>query len=116
MAAHQARTRSMAGSILLLALAGCTTGPASSGAPASPSATAPPPAEVATQSLQDVERYWTTTYPTISGGKPFVPVQGGYHPYTQADPPSACGAEAGEYQPNAFYCPVGDFIAWDIEN
>jgi predicted metalloprotease len=42
-------------------------------------------------------------------------VQGGYHPYTRSDPPPACGSEPGGYQPNAFYCPDGDFIAWDAE-
>ncbi|HYN93576.1 MAG TPA: neutral zinc metallopeptidase [Pilimelia sp.] len=65
--------------------------------------------------LKDVERYWTATFPKLSGNERFQPVQGGYHPYTRSDPPPACGGEQGQYQPNAFYCPVGDFIAWDAE-
>lgn len=65
--------------------------------------------------LKDVERYWSANFPRLSGGRPFKPVTGGYHPYTRSDPPPPCGDEQGEYQPNAFYCPVGDFIAWDAE-
>jgi predicted metalloprotease len=70
---------------------------------------------VVERALADVERYWTTAYPTISDGTTFQRVKGGYHPYTRTDPPPACGSEAGQYQPNAFYCPAGDFIAWDAE-
>jgi predicted metalloprotease len=98
---------------LLFTLAGCTgiAGPPKSTTASSSAASA----DVVTRSLQDIERYWTKTYPTISDGAAFKPVQGGYHPYTEADPPPACGGEAGVYQPNAFYCPDGDFIAWDAE-
>ncbi len=71
--------------------------------------------ETVRSALKDVERYWSTTFPRVSGGRRFEPVRGGYHPYTRTDPPPACGPEAGQYQPNAFYCPVGDFIAWDAE-
>jgi predicted metalloprotease len=108
------RTRLIVGSVLLLVLAGCggSPGPAPSTAA---SEAAQGTSDVATQSLQDIERYWTATYPTIADGAAFTPVQGGFHPYTQTDPPPACGAEAGSYQPNAFYCPDGDFIAWDAE-
>lgn len=55
------------------------------------------------------------TFPRLAGGKPFTPVQGGYHPYNRANPPPPCGDERPQYQPNAFYCPAGDFIAWDAE-
>jgi predicted metalloprotease len=70
---------------------------------------------VVQRALKDVERYWAATYPRLADGAAFKPVQGGYHPYTRSNPPPGCGSEAGEYQPNAFYCPVGDFIAWDAE-
>ena len=70
---------------------------------------------VVTRSLKDIERYWKETFPKIGKGKTFTPVRGGYHPYTETDPPPACGGEPGEYQPNAFYCPDGDFIAWDAQ-
>ena len=65
--------------------------------------------------ITDVERYWKVEYPKLSGGKPFVPVRGGYHPYTKTTPPPACGQQPAQYQPNAFYCPDGDFIAWDSQ-
>src|SRR4051812_36160702 len=65
--------------------------------------------------LSDVERYWSATFPDLSGGKAFQPLKGGYHPYTSTDLPPPCGPEQPQYQPNAFYCPDGDFIAWDSE-
>ena len=65
--------------------------------------------------IEDVERYWRATFPGLAGGRPFVPLKGGYFPYTRSNPPRACGQEPGTYQPNAFYCPAGDFIAWDEE-
>jgi predicted metalloprotease len=110
---YRARTLLAAGMVMVGAIAGCTpqTGPAPGSAGSSP----PPPADVVDRALSDIERYWTATYPTLSDGKAFEPVQGGYHPYTQADPPPPCGDEEGVYQPNAFYCPTGDFIAWDAE-
>jgi predicted metalloprotease len=70
---------------------------------------------VVQRSLDDVERFWTATYPALADGDRFQAVKGGYHPYTRSDPPPGCGSAAGEYQPNAFYCPAGDFIAWDAE-
>jgi predicted metalloprotease len=114
MRGHGGRSRLMIGSILLLTLPGCT---GSSEPPPSTVAmsSAPTTSDVATRSLRDIERYWTATYPTLSNGTAFEPVQGGYHAYTEADPPPACGGEPGSYQPNAFYCPDGDFIAWDAE-
>jgi predicted metalloprotease len=65
--------------------------------------------------LRDVERYWSTEYPKLAGGAAFKPIQGGRHPYTRTNPPPACGDQPGQYQPNAFYCPDGDFIAWDAQ-
>ena len=65
--------------------------------------------------IQDIERYWRATFPGLAGGRPFVPVKGGYFPYTRSNPPPACGSSRATYQPNAFYCPAGDFIAWDEE-
>jgi predicted metalloprotease len=102
-----------AGAVQLAVLTGCS-GNDSPSAPAGPPASLPP-GEVVDRALSDVERFWTATYPSISGGKAFQPVQGGYHPYTQSSPPPACGGEEGVYQPNAFYCPDGDYIAWDAE-
>jgi predicted metalloprotease len=97
----------------LALLAGCSV---VTGQPADDaSSSAPPPGDVVQQSLRDVERFWAAAYPPLADGAAFRPVQGGFHPYTRTDPPPACGEEPAEYQPNAFYCPVGDFIAWDAD-
>ena len=101
--------------IVLLVLVGC--GIADLPQPEATTAGTPPSgSDVATKSLRDVERFWTAAYPKLSGGAAFTKVRGGYHPYTQADPPPDCGDQPSEYQPNAFYCPAGDFIAWDAQN
>src|SRR4029450_14011562 len=59
--------------------------------------------------------FWQAAYPTVGDGAAFTPIRGGYHPYSRSEPPPACGGQQGQYQPNAFYCPDGDFIAWDAE-
>ncbi|WP_430781455.1 neutral zinc metallopeptidase [Actinoplanes sp. G11-F43] len=71
--------------------------------------------DVAMLALSDVERFWSRHFPSIAGGATFEPVRD-LHPYTESDPPPACGPEPVAYQPNAFYCPAGDFIAWDAQN
>ncbi|GIF21930.1 putative metalloprotease [Actinoplanes tereljensis] len=71
--------------------------------------------DVVTKSLQDVERFWKATYPKVAGGQAFQTIKGGFHPYTERTPPPDCGGQPFEYQPNAFYCPDGDFIAWDAQ-
>jgi predicted metalloprotease len=98
--------------VLLVLLSGCSIPIEYRDPDAAPSADAD---ETVPRALRDVERFWSTAFPSLSDGDRFEPVRGGYHPYTRTDPPPACGQEAGEYQPNAFYCPVGDFIAWDAE-
>ncbi|HET6530533.1 MAG TPA: neutral zinc metallopeptidase [Actinoplanes sp.] len=74
-----------------------------------------PGGDLVKQSLRDVERFWTTAFPSISDGADFKPVSGGFYPYTRNDPPPPCGGQRSEYQPNAFYCPPDDFIAWDAQ-
>ncbi len=111
----------VAAAAVLLAVGGCTivVGDGTSpDAATSPSVSASPstdPNTTVTRSLKDVERFWTATFSQISNGRTFTPVQGGYHPYTKTKPPPACGPEQPQYQPNAFYCPDGDFIAWDAQ-
>jgi predicted metalloprotease len=73
------------------------------------------PGDVVTRALRDVERFWSGAYPGIADGAAFTAIKGGYHPYTRSQPPPACGGQSARYQPNAFYCPDGDFIAWDAE-
>ncbi|MCY1145091.1 neutral zinc metallopeptidase [Actinoplanes sp. Pm04-4] len=76
---------------------------------------AAPRQDVVTPALQDVERFWAANFGTVADGARFTPVQGGKFPYTRNDPPPACGGQASDYQPNAFYCPPDDFIAWDAD-
>ncbi|MCU7726021.1 zinc metallopeptidase [Actinoplanes sp. KI2] len=100
--------------VLVLSLAGCGVVPAPSepGRSAGPTATA---TDTVTRSLRDVERYWKAEFPALTGGKRFRPITGGFHPYTERKPAPDCAGEATVYQPNAFYCPDGDFIAWDAQ-
>jgi predicted metalloprotease len=108
--------------VLLTAVAGCvpvgesaapkTSAGASAGASSAATAS---PNEVATRSIRDVERFWTAQYPALSHGAAFKPIQGGLHPYSKTELPPACGDQPSAYQPNAFYCPDGDFIAWDAQ-
>jgi predicted metalloprotease len=107
--------RSLLTAVLLTAAAACTvvSEPPTGGDQSSAATSAD---TVVNRVLKDVERYWAGAYPALSNGAAFKPVQGGYHPYTRTNPPPACGDQQAEYQPNAFYCPDGDFIAWDAEN
>lgn len=57
-----------------------------------------------------LEQYWRTTLPTLGGR--YRPLRGyTYYRSDQGGGP-ACGEEPAPAN-NAFYCPVGDFIAWD---
>src|SRR3954470_6680454 len=103
---------------LVLSLAGCGLTPGPTDEPANKSTAdatnrSAKRGDVVTRSLDDVQRYWTGEFPEISGGKKFQPVEGGFHPYTKSSPPLECGGQQAGYQPNAFYCPDGDYIAWD---
>lgn len=69
--------------------------------------------------LNDVELWWAEQYPVIYG-EPFEPLEGGiYAGYPErSDPLPGCGRDSEtEYDElvffAAFYCPDGDFIAYD---
>jgi predicted metalloprotease len=96
--------------VLLTAVAGCVSVRES----AEPDAGVPAD-DVVTRSVKDVERFWADRYPELSRGAAFEPIHGGLHPYTETKPPPACGDQQSAYQPNAFYCPAGDFIGWDAQ-
>jgi predicted metalloprotease len=103
--------------VVLLTVGACGLAPApetSGSTPATPSTAGSK--DVVSAALRDVERFWTEAYPELAGGDKFQRVSGGYHPYTESSPPPPCGGEQSVYQPNAFYCPDGDFIAWDAQN
>lgn len=72
-------------------------------------------ADVVSKALADVERFWTAEFGTVADGATFTPIQGGKFPYSRSDPPPACGGQQASYEPNAFYCPPDDFIAWDAQ-
>jgi len=99
---------------LVIALAGC--GVVVNGVRQGTTATGAPSGDVVTTALADVERFWTGEFPELAGGAKFQKVQGGYHPYSKAQPPPACGDQPGVYLPNAYYCSPGDFIAWDAQS
>ena len=70
--------------------------------------------DVVDGSIDDVEKFWTETYPQLYGEQ-FDPVQGyyGYGPNTEMPP---CGNPRPSYEEiadNAFYCPESDIIAAD---
>ncbi|MFF5295905.1 neutral zinc metallopeptidase [Paractinoplanes globisporus] len=102
--------------VLVLTLAGCGLVPAPDDGGRATTSRAPSSTDVVTKSLRDVERYWGGEFPKIAGGRKFQPVRGGFHPYTESKPPPDCGGQSAGYQPNAFYCPDGDYIAWDAQN
>jgi predicted metalloprotease len=101
--------------VLMLVLVGCgisrLPGPGETTATPEPAKSG----DTVTKSIQDVERFWTGEFPKLADGKQFRKVQGGDHPYTKNSPPPDCGDQPGVYQPNAFYCPPGDYIAWDAQ-
>jgi predicted metalloprotease len=97
--------------VAALVAAGCSIVPDESPAPGRTGGS-----ETVTRSLRDVERFWRDNFPDISGGEQFEAVRGGYFPYTETRLPPDCGGQPSQYQPNAFYCPPGDFIAWDAQN
>jgi predicted metalloprotease len=101
---------------VLLAGCGITVERRDAGPAQTATATATAGKDTVTRSLKDVERFWGETFPDIADGKTFTPVKGGYFPYTQRKLPPECGGQPSQYQPNAFYCPPGDFIAWDAQN
>lgn len=67
-------------------------------------------------SLDDIQAYWRETFPTVYGSR-YEELTGGIYPVrpgTQGVP--GCGADRTVYsdvEGNAFYCPQGDFIAYD---
>jgi predicted metalloprotease len=65
--------------------------------------------------IEDVEAYWTETYPEIYD-RPFQPLAGGYQAYGPDTLTPRCGPAPINYREiagNAFYCPSEDLIAWD---
>lgn len=75
-----------------------------------------PFAETAPLLAATLETFWSAVFPDLFGTE-YVPMTdyGPYLPSTGVLPP--CGdAEPEDYLNNAFYCPEGDYVAWDNEN
>jgi predicted metalloprotease len=65
---------------------------------------------------KEVEDFWKVEFPKTFGGKAYEPISGGLIPYgPDTNPEPGCGGPAtyDEIKQNAFYCPEGDFVAWD---
>jgi predicted metalloprotease len=70
------------------------------------------------RSLQDIQSYWATIYPQVYDGEPYPELEGGIYPAyperTTTIP--GCGEDTTSYEEiagNAFYCGLGDFVAYD---
>jgi predicted metalloprotease len=74
---------------------------------------------LAKNALTDVEAFWTTNYPLVSGGKALPALAGGIYSVddqhlTTDDSDNAClKQEPDIIQDNAFYCSLDDSIAYD---
>jgi predicted metalloprotease len=71
------------------------------------------------RAIDDVQSFWSKQLPAVYGTD-FTPIPSDrLIPYTSSDPPPACGGTGTtpyeQVAGNAFYCPDGDFLAWDAE-
>jgi predicted metalloprotease len=71
------------------------------------------------QTIADIQNFWTQTMPSVYGQQ-YQPIPADHiYPYSQSNPPPNCddgGQTKANYQDvagNAFYCPNGDFVAYD---
>jgi len=72
------------------------------------------------QVVIDLDSFWASAYPAISGGAAYDPLERGIWPvWPDAEGVPGCGGETRtsypEIEDNAFYCPDEDFIAFDDE-
>ncbi|HWM59889.1 MAG TPA: neutral zinc metallopeptidase [Pseudonocardia sp.] len=104
---------------VVLAVSGCTISVSSSspGSAPAPDGGVDRPASTETDQRSDdervavgvVDRYWQRHFPELTGRRYDSPQVAG--PYTGTSGPR-CGGQAS-VPGNAFYCPSGDFLAWD---
>jgi predicted metalloprotease len=71
------------------------------------------------RAVDDVQAFYEDEFPKLYG-QAFSPLSGGVFPYGPDDPPPNCGgpgkSDYKQVAQNAFYCPQGDFMAWDTVN
>jgi predicted metalloprotease len=73
----------------------------------------------ASAAIDDLQAFWADSLPEVyDRGYESIP-DDRLHPYSSDDPPPACGDRGTtpyeEVAGNAFYCSVGDFVAWDTQ-
>ncbi|HXY91570.1 MAG TPA: neutral zinc metallopeptidase [Acidimicrobiia bacterium] len=75
--------------------------------------------DLAQRVIDDVQAFWAEELPAVYGHQYQSIPQERLHPYTSSNPPPACGSTGTtpykDVAGNAFYCPDGDFVAWDAE-
>jgi predicted metalloprotease len=74
---------------------------------------------IAIAAIDDVQAFWARTMPDVYG-RSYTPIPDDrLFPYSSDDPPPECGGSGTtpyeQVAGNAFYCPVDDFVAWDVE-
>jgi predicted metalloprotease len=75
--------------------------------------------DVVQSAIDDVQAFWATKLPAVYGME-YTPIpQNRLFPYSESNPPPACGDSGTtpykDVAGNAFYCPSGDFLAWDAQ-
>jgi predicted metalloprotease len=130
------RPASTAASAAATTSPGTTVAPTTAPPPTAPASTSPPttppdPSTVFSSSgprtaqpydgalsadIVDIQAYWRATFPTVYG-TPYSDLQGGVWPVQQgARGVPGCGEPQTRFRDiegNAFYCPEGDFMAFD---
>jgi predicted metalloprotease len=77
--------------------------------------TALDPNQVADAARRSIVAYWSRELPSVYG-RQFQPLAAGFQAKTPSSPPFECGGQRQTYNDlrgNAFYCPSGDYIAYD---
>ena len=77
------------------------------------------PSATMRRAVDDVQSFWSAQLPAVYGVDFTRIPDERLVPYTSTTPPPACGGtgttDYKEVAGNAFYCPEGDFLAWDAE-
>ena len=85
-----------------------------------PSASHEPYAARDEETVADIQAFWAATMPDVYG-QPYEPIPvDRLFPYSASNPPPGCGTRGDmpytEVAGNAFYCSLGDFVAWDVQD
>lgn len=86
---------------------------------AAPSTDQAPFSAGADESVADLQAWWASTMPGVYGQE-YEPIPADrLFPYSADAPPPGCGTRGSipyaQVAGNAFYCSIGDFIAWDTQ-